>query len=106
MKRIHIALGVADVAASVADYPQRLGCAPDVIIPGAYALWQTGGVNFSIRRVEAGQEGLRHLGWEDDAAAQFQRDTDVNGIVWERFTADQQRREIEETWPGGKGSTT
>ena len=38
MKRFHLALGVADVEASADDYSQRLGCRPDLLIPGKYAL--------------------------------------------------------------------
>ena len=43
MKGFHIALGVADVEASADDYLQRLGCRPDLLIPGMYALWRTDG---------------------------------------------------------------
>jgi catechol 2,3-dioxygenase-like lactoylglutathione lyase family enzyme len=38
LKRFHIALGVADVEASADDYSQRLGCRPDLLIPGKDAL--------------------------------------------------------------------
>jgi hypothetical protein len=56
-------------------------------------------VNFSVRAVVT-ESGLRHLGWEDPDATTFTRDTDVNGITWERFTATQQLEEIEAVWPG------
>ena len=46
---------------------------------------------------EAGE--LRHLGWEDASAKSFSQDTDVTGIVWERFTVQQQADEINEIWP-------
>lgn len=35
-KRLHIAIAVADVAASVADYSQRLGQEPEVVIGRAH----------------------------------------------------------------------
>ena len=38
MKRFHIALGVSDMEASADDYWQRLGCRPDLLIPGKDAL--------------------------------------------------------------------
>jgi hypothetical protein len=46
-----------------------------------------------------GVGSLRHLGWEDPTASEFIQDTDVNGIVWERFTAQHQADEINEIWP-------
>ncbi|WP_338461842.1 hypothetical protein VZH09_12905 [Synechococcus elongatus IITB7] len=99
-KRFHLAIAVADVAASVADYSQRLGQEPEVVIAGAYALWRTPQLNFSIRQTEPEQAGqLRHLGWEDPQAEAFECDRDCNGILWERFTADQQATEILELWP-------
>jgi hypothetical protein len=51
LKRFHLALGVADVEASTGDYSQRLGCRPDLLIPGEYALWRTDAVNLSIWEV-------------------------------------------------------
>ncbi len=100
MKKIHLALSTRKLAESVKDYSQRLGCEPDVVVPEQYALWRTDTINLSIRvdhSVPAG--ALRHLGWEDPAAPCFQMDTDVNGIVWERFSASQQADEINEFWP-------
>ncbi len=100
MKTIHIALGVVDVEASERDYSQRLGCKPDVVIPHEFALWRTETVNLSIRRVVQGEVGkLRHLGWEDPSSGSFSAERDVNGILWERFTAEQQAEEIRQTWP-------
>ena len=100
MRRIHIAIGVTDIAASVTDYTRRLGAAPVVVVSGDYALWRTDTINLSIRRVAAGTAGqLRHLGWEDDACEAFTVETDVNGITWERFTAEQQAGEIQAAWP-------
>ena len=99
MKLFHIAISVADIAQSVEDYTRRLGCPPCAVVPGEYALWRTSGVNLSIRRASEKPGTLRHLGWEDPSASSFATETDVNGIVWELFNAEQQTREIEETWP-------
>lgn len=102
MKRFHIAIGVADVPRSIEDYSQRLGCPPSVVVTGEYALWRTSGLNLSIRRVGEQAGTVRHLGWEDPTAQEFGREQDVNGIVWERFSAEQQRHEILELWPGAE----
>lgn len=54
-----------------------------------------------MRQDDACKPGeLRHLGWEDPDAVEFTTSTDVNGIVWENFTAQHQAEEIEEAWPG------
>ena len=100
MKIIHIALGVLDIEASVRDYSQRLGSRPAVEVPQEYALWRTAAVNLSVRKVPAEEAGrLRHLGWEDPSAASFSSEPDVNGIEWERFTVEQQAKEIRQAWP-------
>ncbi len=100
MKTVHIALGVLDIEASVRDYSQRLGSRPAVVIPHEYALWRTPAVNLSVRKVPAEEAGrLRHLGWEDPSSAAFSSEPDVNGIVWERFTAGQQAEEVRQAWP-------
>lgn len=96
--RFHVALGVPDVARSVPEYSVRLGRAPSVHVPNEYALWRTEQVNFSIRRTE-GPAALRHLGLEDPTATSFSEETDVNGIVWERFSAHDQLAEIRRHWP-------
>ena len=96
-RRLHVALGVSEVDRSVVDYSSRLGCPPVVHVPGEYALWRSDEVNLSIRRAET--PGLRHLGWEDPSATAFSSDTDVNGIVWERFAAEHQAAEIRLLWP-------
>lgn len=101
MKKLHIALSTDDIAASVVDYSARLGCAPVLVIDGAYALWRTETLNLSIRQgSEAAPGQLRHLGWEDDEAKAFSADVDVNGITWERFAAQHQADEIQSIWPG------
>jgi catechol 2,3-dioxygenase-like lactoylglutathione lyase family enzyme len=97
-RRIHIALGVEDVARSVDDYSERLGRPPVVNVPGEYALWRSREVNLSIRR-NTGPACLRHLGWEESSAPEFGSDVDVNGIVWEHFSAEQQDAEIRRHWP-------
>ena len=62
MKRLHLALGVADMESSADDYSQRLGCRPYRLIPGTYALWCTDAVNLSIWKVgyEEGEARRRH----------------------------------------------
>ena len=99
MKKIHIAIGVSDIAKSVEDYSIRLDCQPSVVIPNEYALWRTETLNFSIRKVSEFPGTLRHLGWEDPAVSIFTQDTDTNGIVWERFNAELQADEIKKAWP-------
>jgi hypothetical protein len=100
-RRFHLALGVADLAASIADYSGRLGIEPDCVVPGVYALWRTEGLNFSIRVVSAAEAGqLRHLGWEEPEAPAMESALDVNGILWERFSCAAQRQEIESLWGG------
>lgn len=99
MKRLHLALGVADVVASVADYSRRLGAPPLVLVPGEYALWRTAQINFSIRHDPAHAGQLRHLGWEDPQADGFSLSTDCNGIVWEHFALAAQMGEIRDAWP-------
>ena len=89
MKRIHVAIAVANIDRSVEDYSRRLGAQPSVVVPDDCALWLTPEVIFSIR-----------MGWEDEGATQFGQDTDVNGIAWERFSRSLQVKEIEDTWPG------
>ena len=101
MKKLHLALATHDIAATVADYTTRLECAPEVVVPGDYALWRTATLNLSVRydtRCAPGE--LRHLGWEDAAVTEFTSEKDVNGILWERFTAGQQAEEIQQAWPG------
>lgn len=98
MKRFHFALNVRDLKKSVRDYSRRLGCKPSVIIPKKYALWRTSSLNFSIR-VASPAGKLRHLGWEVGTAKLFSKNKDKNGVIWERFTAAQQRAEIRALWP-------
>ena len=100
MKKIHIAISTDRIEETVADYSARLGVQPCSFIAGEYALWRTESLNVSVRQDPACEPGqLRHLGWEDPAASEFTQDTDVNGIVWERFTAQDQADEINAIWP-------
>src|SRR5690606_35818824 len=100
VKKLHIAISTDKIDQTVADYSNRLGADPCLIIPGEYALWRTDSLNVSIRQDSSSNSGLlRHLGWEDAEAAEFTQDVDVNGIVWERFSASHQAKEINELWP-------
>ena len=99
MKKFHIALAVPDIAQSVRDYSARLGASPVLVVPDQYALWRTETVNLSIRKEDKSAALLRHLGWEDSDAKEFSAEPDVNGILWERFSAAHQAQEINELWP-------
>lgn len=100
MKKLHIAISTDRIDETVADYSARLGVQPCSSIPGEYALWRTESLNLSVRQDPACEAGsLRHLGWEDPEAPGFTQETDVNGIVWERFSAQHQADEINVLWP-------
>ena len=98
MKRFHIALAVADLGASIADYTSRLGQPPQAVVAGTYAMWRTDQLNFSISREPARAGQLRHVGFEDDDAHGFTSDADVNGIAWESFSAVAQDLRIISTY--------
>lgn len=86
MRRLHVALAVDDLEATIHDYSQRLGAEPITVVAGTYALWRTPEVNLSINcNVDAG-ERLRHLGFEDDEVITKSESTDVNGLQWESFS--------------------
>lgn len=100
MKKLHIAISTNKIEETIKDYSVRLEAGPCSVVSGEYALWRTETLNVSIRHdpnCTAGE--LRHLGWEDPAASVFSEETDVNGIVWERFSAQHQANEINELWP-------
>jgi hypothetical protein len=100
VKKLHLAISTDKINESIQDYSVRLGCAPCSYIPNEYALWRTEHLNLSIRQDSTCKPGeLRHLGWEDPSVQEFAKDTDINGIIWERFTAEQQAEEINELWP-------
>ncbi|TVR43989.1 MAG: hypothetical protein EA402_08285 [Planctomycetota bacterium] len=100
MPILHLALSTRDVAVSIADLSQRLGAPPVVVVPGVYALWRTPQVNCSLRYDPNAAPGtLRHLGWEDPHCEAFTAEEDCHGLLWERFSAEQQLAEIRELWP-------
>lgn len=100
MKRFHVALAVKDIDESILLYNQKLGCEPEVVISGEYALWRTEMLNFSIRLTsDQAERPIRHLGWEDPKATSFTCETDVNGVHWERFSQADQHNEILAIWP-------
>lgn len=106
MKKIHIAISSENIEKTVIDYSKRLGCEPCVLVKGEYALWRTESINFSVRHDASSKRGsLRHLGWEDSEATEFTEETDINGIIWERFSADKQAEEIKKLWPDTDYST-
>ena len=99
MKKLHLAIATRDIAATVKDYSNRLQTKPCLIVEGEYALWRTDMLNLSVRQDNNFAPGsLRHLGWEDPTTTEMTSETDVNGIVWERFTKEQQAEEIKEIW--------
>ncbi|MDB4971691.1 MAG: hypothetical protein JWN48_32 [Myxococcaceae bacterium] len=99
-KRLHIALAVQDYEASLREYTARLQTPPCCTVEGTYALWRTDQLNLSISVKPDQPPGqLRHLGFEDPQAPAVEEERDVNGIVWERFSASQQRAEILRYWP-------
>jgi len=101
MKKFHVAIATDNISASVQEYTLRLGSAPCVFVDNAYALWRTETINMSVLQDSSCTPGeLRYLGWEDPEALEFTSSTDVNNIVWENFSAEQQAEEIEEMWPG------
>lgn len=98
MKRFHIALAVADLQATIADYSERLGQPPAAVVPGKYAMWRTDLLNFSINESPERAGQLRHVGFEDDSVEGYSCTRDVNGIDWEQFSASEQDRRIVETY--------
>ena len=100
MKKLHIAISTNKIEETIKDYTIRLEAEPCFFVQGEYALWRTETLNVSIRQDPKCTSGeLRHLGWEDSTASEFSEEADVNGIVWEKFTAQQQANEINELWP-------
>ena len=100
MKKIHFSIVSHNISASIEDYSKRFAQQPCVVIDNEYVLWRTQTINFSIRYDELAKPGtLRHLGWEDDSAPEFSSDKDINNVVWERFSSDQQYEEIKALWP-------
>lgn len=103
MRKLHIALSTHKITESIKDYTLRLEIEPCLCIPDEYALWRTDTLNVSIRRDTTCESGtLRHFGWEDSAVSEASEDKDINGIIWERFSAQQQAAEINALWPEAK----
>jgi catechol 2,3-dioxygenase-like lactoylglutathione lyase family enzyme len=98
MRRFHIALAVADLAESIRDYSRRLGAAPTAVVTGKYAMWRTDQLNFSINQMPERAGQLRHLAFEDEDAAGFSSDRDVNDIEWELFSPTAQDEKIVEIY--------
>lgn len=99
MKKLHLAISTDNITATIEDYSRRLNAKPCLVIVGEYALWRTANLNISVRRDKFYSPGsLRHLGWEDSHASEMTSEIDVNGIIWENFTAKQQAAEIREIW--------
>ncbi len=100
MKKLHIAISTNKINETINEYTIRLGVEPCLFVPNEYTLWRMDSLNVSIRQDSSCTPGdLRHLGWEYDSAEEFSQDTDVNGIIWEHFNAQQQADEINELWP-------
>ena len=100
MKKLHIAITTDNIEESIKDYSTRLGMEPCSFIANEYALWRTESLNVSVRQDSTCKPGsLRHLGWEESSTPKFSHDTDINGILWEYFNAQQQADEINELWP-------
>ncbi|MEM6610694.1 MAG: hypothetical protein AAF652_00260 [Cyanobacteria bacterium P01_C01_bin.72] len=99
MKKLHLAISTQNIAETIKDYSARFGEPPCLVIAQEYALWRTDTLNVSIRKDESVASGtIRHLGWEDAAASSMSAEVDVNGIIWENFTAEQQAAEINQIW--------
>lgn len=98
MRRFHIALAVAKLDESIADYTARLGQPPTAVVPGVYAMWRTDLLNFSINETPEKAGQLRHVGFEDDAVEGYAKSEDVNGLEWELFSAAEQDRRIVSTY--------
>jgi catechol 2,3-dioxygenase-like lactoylglutathione lyase family enzyme len=87
MRRLHVALAVDDLDATIGDYSRRLGAQPVTVVAGTYALWRTPEVNLSVNCDVDAPGRLRHLGFEDDDVITKSESTDVNGLMWESFSS-------------------
>lgn len=96
--KVHLAVAVLDVAASVAEYSAMLGREPDLVIAPDYALWRTETLNLSIRKTGEAPGVVRHVGFERDDATAFEAYTDQNGLLWETFSKHHQAEEIRSAW--------
>lgn len=96
--KVHLAIAVKDLEASVAEYTRLLGAEPELVIATQYALWRTPVLNMSIRCTGLGAGTLRHVGFERDDAPRFEEYRDVNGLTWETFNKHHQAQEIRDVW--------
>jgi hypothetical protein len=97
VNKLHISIATHNNKETIKDYTIRLGIEPCLFVLNEYALWRTESLNVSVRQESTCKVGeLSHLGWKDSSAEAFSQNTDVNCIVWVRFTAKQQADEI---WP-------
>ena len=106
MRTLHLSLAVSNIEQSVTDYSARLGVLPVVVIPGEYALWRTETLNLSIRNTSEPSGTMHQLGWEDSEVTEFSTEVDCNGIIWEKFAASHQAKEINEIWPNANYKPT
>ena len=98
MKRFHIALAVANLDNSIADYSLRLGEEPTVVVSDKYAMWRTDTLNFSINQIPDRAGQLRHVGFEDESVQGFSSNYDTNGLEWELFSPEAQDQKIVEIY--------
>ena len=98
MKRFHIALAVANLDNSIADYSLRLGEEPTVVVSDKYAMWRTDTLNFSINQIPDRAGQLRHVGFEDESVQGFSSECDTNGLEWELFSPQAQDQKIVEIY--------
>lgn len=96
--KVHLAVAVTDLEISVAEYTRLIGAAPDLVIPGQFALWRTPILNMSLRCTGQAAGTVRHVGFERDDATRFEEYRDVNGLTWETFNKHHQADEIRAVW--------
>lgn len=94
-----MASAVGDLRGAVEAYNRFLGARPALVVPEQYALYRTPQLNLSLRKTDDAPGTIRHLGFEDERASAFTEFKDNDGVVWERFTAEQQAQEIRAVWP-------
>ncbi|MBM3507445.1 MAG: hypothetical protein FJX64_06940 [Alphaproteobacteria bacterium] len=101
-KRVHVALTVPNLGEAVRDYSTRLGVNPTVVVAGEYALFLTPVLNLSLTAAPGKPGSLRHLGLEDPGCLQKSAESDPGGVLWERFSLEQQAEEVRQRWPQTK----
>ncbi len=81
MKKFHISIAVKNLKKSIIEYSKKLDCNPEIIIEEKYALWCTECVNFSISQKSENYGIMRHVGFENPNAMEFNISQDCNGIT-------------------------